>query len=163
MCVCVFTACFCRQLSFTVFPPPTYPPPPTRLSFLFRSCGLCTLSSDFVPHNYETLKWLSSLPTLMQKSLWWRQCSDRYIISLFPPPSISSPPPPFSPSLISLMVSVDVKHHVYLLTYVFVRAGGEKSGGGDCLIVCVVLLHRLSSHSYAHLRPEFIPHRGPSP
>ena len=28
------------------------------------------------------------------------------------------PPPPFSPSLISLMVSVDVKHHVYLLTYV---------------------------------------------
>ena len=25
--------------------------------------------------------------------------------------------PPFSPSLISLMVSVDVKHHVYLLTY----------------------------------------------
>ena len=27
-----------------------------------------------------------------------------------------SPFPPFSPSLISLMVSVDVKHHVYLLT-----------------------------------------------
>ena len=25
-------------------------------------------------------------------------------------------PPTFSPSLISLMVSVDVKHHVYLLT-----------------------------------------------
>ena len=24
-------------------------------------------------------------------------------------------PPPFSPSLISLMVSVDVKHHVYLV------------------------------------------------
>ena len=31
--------------------------------------------------------------------------------------SHSSPFPPFSPSLISLMVSVDVKHHVYLLTY----------------------------------------------
>ena len=28
------------------------------------------------------------------------------------------PPPPFSPSVISLMVSVDVKHHVYILTYV---------------------------------------------
>ena len=26
------------------------------------------------------------------------------------------PPPPFSPSLISLVVSVDVKHHVHLLT-----------------------------------------------
>ena len=36
-------------------------------SFLFKSCGLWTLSCDFVPYNYETLKWLSSLPTLMQK------------------------------------------------------------------------------------------------
>ena len=26
-------------------------------------------SCDFVPHNYETLKWLSSLPTLNAKSL----------------------------------------------------------------------------------------------
>ena len=32
------------------------------------------------------------------------------ITTSIPPP----PPPPFSPSLISLMVSVDVKHHVYL-------------------------------------------------
>ena len=31
-------------------------------------------------------------------------------------PSSPSSIPPFSPSLISLMVSVDVKHHVYLLT-----------------------------------------------
>ena len=39
-------------------------------SFVFLwtlSCKLC----NFVPHNYETLKWLSSLPTLMQKSFWW--------------------------------------------------------------------------------------------
>ena len=46
----------------------------------------------------------------MQESFWWRQCSDRYIISLFPILHT-----PFSPSLISLMVSVDVKHHVWLL------------------------------------------------
>ena len=59
----------------------------------------------------------------MQESFWWWQCSDRYIISLppLPPPphthtTTSIPPAPFSPSLISLMVSVDVKHHVYLLT-----------------------------------------------
>ena len=32
----------------------------------------------------ETLKWLSSLPILMQKSFWWWQCSDRFIISLSP-------------------------------------------------------------------------------
>ena len=39
--------------------------------------------------------------------------SDRYIISLFPHP-LHNPFPPFSPSLISHTVSVDVKHHVYL-------------------------------------------------
>ena len=61
----------------------------------------------------ETLKWFSSLPILMQESFWWCQCSDRYIISLFP--HLHTPSPPFSPSLINLMVSVDVKHHVYLL------------------------------------------------
>ena len=42
---------------------------PLRLSFLFKSCGMWTLSCDFVPHN-ETLKWLSSLPILMQESFW---------------------------------------------------------------------------------------------
>ena len=31
--------------------------------------------------------------------------------------SMVQTPPTFSPSLISLMVSVDVKHYVYLLTY----------------------------------------------
>ena len=48
---------------------------------------------------------------------WW-QCSDRYIISLSPTTFIPPPhphPASFSLSLISLMVSVDVKHHVYLL------------------------------------------------
>ena len=38
---------------------------PLRFSFLFKSCGLWTLSCDSVPHNYETLKWL---PILMQES-----------------------------------------------------------------------------------------------
>ena len=36
-----------------------------------------------------------------------------------PPPPY--PLPPFSPSLISLMFSVDVKHHVYLLIRVFLQ------------------------------------------
>ena len=31
-----------------------------RLSLLFKSCGLWTPSCGFVPHSYETLKWLSS-------------------------------------------------------------------------------------------------------
>ena len=47
----------------------------------------------------------------MQESFWWWQCSDRYIISLSPH---LHTPPLFTPSLISLMVSVDVKHHVYV-------------------------------------------------
>ena len=38
--------------------------------------------------------------------------TDRYILSLFP--HLHTPFPPFSPSLISLVVSVDVKHHVCL-------------------------------------------------
>ena len=38
----------------------------------------------------------------MQESFWWRQGSDRYIISLFSY---------IRPSLISLMVFVEVKHH----------------------------------------------------
>ena len=57
---------------------------------------------------------MKSLPILMQESFWWWQCSDRCIISFFPHLHTPSPPP-FSPSLINLMVSVDVKHHVYLL------------------------------------------------
>ena len=59
----------------------------------------------------ETLKWFSSLPILMQESFWWWQCGNRYIIPLSP--HLHTPLPPFSPSLISLMVSVDVKHNVY--------------------------------------------------
>ena len=47
---------------------------------------------------------------LMQESFWWWQCSDRYILSFFPH---LHTPSPFSPSLISLMVSVEVKHNVY--------------------------------------------------
>ena len=35
------------------------------------------------------------------------------------PPTFIPPSPPFSPSLISLMVSVDVKHHVHLVTYYY--------------------------------------------
>ena len=38
----------------------------------------------------QTLKWLSSLPILMQESFWWRQCSVRYSLPLPPPPGISA-------------------------------------------------------------------------
>ena len=86
---------------------------PLRLSFLFKNCGLWTLSCDFVHHSYETLKWLSSLPILMQGSFWWWQCSDRYIISLSST-SVPRPPPPPSPVPNKpFTVSVDVKLHVY--------------------------------------------------
>ena len=68
---------------------------PLWLSFLFKSYDLWTLSCNFDPHNYETLKWLSSLPTLMQQSFRWWHCSDRYIISL--PPHLHSPLLPNKP------------------------------------------------------------------
>ena len=41
-----------------------------RLSFLFKSSGLWTLVTLPLTIN-ETLKWLSSLPVLMQESFWW--------------------------------------------------------------------------------------------
>ena len=44
---------------------------------------------------------------------------DSVAIGIFFPSSPTSIPlPPFSPSLINVMVSVDVKHHVYLFSYI---------------------------------------------
>ena len=82
------------------------------LSLLFKNIWFVDL--DFALTINETLNWHSSLPILMQETFWWRQCSDRYIISLSPLP-LHTPSAP-SPSLISLMVFVDVIHHVCLLT-----------------------------------------------
>ena len=61
-------------------------------------CGHClvTLSLTIMKH----LKWLSSLPILMQESFWWGQCSRVYVIS---PPLLPYPLHPFYPSLINLM------------------------------------------------------------
>ena len=83
---------------------------PLRISFLVKGCGLWTLPCDCALTISETLKCPTSLPIVMQGSFWCWQCSDRYIISTFP---YLHTPTPFSPSLISLTVSVDVKHHVY--------------------------------------------------
>ena len=71
-----------------------------RLWFVDRCLVILSLTVN------ETLTWLSSLPILRQESFWRWQCSDMYIIST-PPPSPTS----IRPSLISLMVSVNVKHH----------------------------------------------------
>ena len=82
-------------------------------------CGHCLLTLPLTVN--ETIKWLSSMPILMQESFWWWQCGDRYIIYLRTP---------FSLSLISLMVSVDVKPHAYL------------GGLCVCLLVLIQTLHR---------------------
>ena len=45
---------------------------PLRLSFLIKKvmvCGHCLVTLSLTIN--ETLKWLSSLPILMQKSFWW--------------------------------------------------------------------------------------------
>ena len=39
---------------------------PLRLSFVFKNCGLWTLSFDFAHTTNETLEWLTRLPILMQ-------------------------------------------------------------------------------------------------
>ena len=75
----------------------------------------------------------------MQESFWWWQCTDRYIISLFP--HLHTPFPSFSPSLINLTVPVDVKHHVYLLTTYCMRVHElcESRGGRPGLSVLMNL------------------------
>ena len=74
---------------------------PLRLSSVFKQlviCRHCLVTLSLTVN--ETLKWLSSLPSLMQELFWWWQCSDRYIISLFR--HLHTPLSPFFPSLISL-------------------------------------------------------------
>ena len=53
-------------------------------------------------------------------------------------PHLHTPFPPFSPSLISLMVSVDVKHHVYLLQHPFSLSVPAEAG---CLFAVVAGVH----------------------
>ena len=78
-------------------------------------CGHCLVTLSLTIK--ETLKWFELLPILMQESFWWWQCSDRYIISLFPLLQTLSPPFPVPNKPYEVMFFVDVKHHVYLVTY----------------------------------------------
>ena len=85
---------------------------PLRLSFLFKKvvvCGHCLVSLSIA--SYWNIQMALIAAILMQKSFLWWQCSDRYIISISLSPHLHTPsPPPFSPSLISL-VSVDAKQY----------------------------------------------------
>ena len=78
-------------------------------------CGHCLVTLSLTIK--ETLKWFELLPILMQESFWWWQCSDRYIISLFPLLQTLFPPFPVPKKPYEVMFFVDVKHHVFLLTY----------------------------------------------
>ena len=78
----------------------------------------------------------------MQESFWWWQCSDQSIIYLS-----AYLHTPFSPSLKSLMVSVDVKHHVYLpLVHVIKVTVLIKSSHKDYV--------QQVNHYYSWLTPE---------
>ena len=82
-------------------------------------CGHCLVTLSLTSGPTETLKpvWLSSLHIESLCRKFSGQWSDSVAIgiSVISPPSPPPPPPPYSPSLINLMVPVDVKHHVYLL------------------------------------------------
>ena len=65
----------------------------TTVAYAFLCYSLwtfCSFAPPPPPPVNETLKWLLSLPILMQKSLWCWQCSIRYRYSHPPPP----PPTP---------------------------------------------------------------------
>ena len=87
-----------------------------RLTFLFKSCGLWTLSCDFVPHN-ETLNWLVIAAHLNAGVIL--VVTDSVSIGIYHNLPLFSPPYPLltilAPSLISLVVPVDAKHHVRVL------------------------------------------------
>ena len=106
-------------------------------------CGHCLVTLSLTIN--ETLKWLSSLPILMQESFWWWQCSDECIISLFPHLHT-----PFPPSLISHMVSVEDKHHVYLFTL----ASVSSDEACDVSSILDVWLSRLTVAAVLVYRPK---------
>ena len=65
---------------------------PLRLSSLFKSCGLWTLSCDLVIRVNETLKWLTLLPSLMQNHSGGDGVASGIVSLPFPPlPGISVP------------------------------------------------------------------------
>ena len=129
------------SLSLNPPPPPPPPPPPISPFACFKPLMLSSLSFSLnfqVENQFIALPLLPPPPSpsrllpptlplhpdnvpnayiyfgrgfCLRDLFWWWQCSDRYINSLFPPPPYPLPPPPFSPSLISLVVSVDVMHH----------------------------------------------------
>ena len=53
---------------------------------------------------------------MQESGRWWQRSDYQIVQSPSPPTDLHGPFPPLSPSLISLMVSVDVKQHVYLYT-----------------------------------------------
>ena len=95
------------------------------LSFRFQKvvvCGHCLVTLSLTIN--ETLKCLSSLCILMRESFWWGQWSERYRISLFPHLHT-----PFSLSLISLMVPVNIKNTYLRVCYL----------GVSCVLVYLCL------------------------
>ena len=84
----------------------------------------------------KTLKWLSSLPILMQESFWWCQCSDRYIISLFHHlrTPLTPPPPPLLPVPNKPCGFCGRKHLICLLTFRGAVLSANNCGSTHCLL-----------------------------
>ena len=74
---------------------------------LQKDCGLIVDTVLWLSiTSYWNIKMALIAAQITQGSFWWWQCGNRYVISPFPHLH--------NPFLISLMVSVDVKHHVYI-------------------------------------------------
>ena len=88
---------------------------PLRLSFLFKKVvvwGHCLVSLSIA--SYWNIQMALIAAILMQRSFWWWQCSDRYIISISLSPHLSTPsppPPPLLPVPNKPTVSVDAKQY----------------------------------------------------
>ena len=95
---------------FNYLPPP-YPPPPPPFS---PSLTSLVVSVDVKHHVYLVT---ASIPPSLLLPVPNKPCGfcGRWAPCLLSY-RLHTPPPPFSPSLTSLVVSVDVEHHVYLVT-----------------------------------------------
>ena len=79
-----------------------------RFGSLFSSKVVVCGHYGFVPHNYRNIK-MALIAAHLNAEVILVVTVQRYVYNL------PLPPPPPSPSLISLMISVDDKHYVYLL------------------------------------------------
>ena len=116
----------------------------TALTHLSQRVGLLEITTGRLPTDTDANYWAANKANPRNQVFPFGGGSVTISISSLSSPPHSIPPPsPFSPSLISLVVSVDVKHHVYLQLY-FSSAAGKARSNIEDHAVCTHVIRRNS-------------------